>query len=752
VPVDISNVQGQIDVTLNVAGNGAAVSGVDLLVRCPNNPTPVRVQGQTFSGNTAPNAPITLSFNTAQLNAAGNAVAFQNGACIITAQLITPAGSPAATPVNSQVTFANVDIVRANVSSARGPAADQAGNPWRGGDVTVAVTPLIYSGATPATVTVTLTGTDTDGTAISRSQTVSGPFPQNVVFPASGTGATSIDNLTVPAMVVTASTSTASNLLITNNSTPNNLLNLDTEDPAAGTYAFNTQGTANNWIGTAFAFNTTAGNGYTAGTTPPGGNDWGGVDRVTVIFEAAPINTDAGQVCASTQTGLTFTAVTSGSNLNSSQVNGVSPNGPSYCLRMREVDALQNERITFITPTFGVDRENPTLIASGGLANNSSFNVTGTDPVADAFPVAGTVAAAPGSAYTFTIRDTLSGFDATPVNYNLTRLTTGGTACVVGTGTACAMTDGPQTVAVNGTDRDASVAATGGTATEGYYTFNGRIRDQAANVGATLPTRMSLVDGTLPTVGAVFLPQGEMAGNTTVNFVASATDNLDLYLATSVLAYPTTAIRGANQQVGTPFDATLTTSLPNLTASFANFYRTLSTDPTVPGVKPTAVTVRATDAAGNVSAAGTGTTPIPPQNVGGPQPAGFTFAQTSIGVQGFAVTGPTTACTSGAACTITVTLVGPSGTFVNPFAGLNIYFQDPATNELVLLTPSPLASGAQTDNGVNRFYTYTFSTSALPAVTAATAFNVFAIGFTSAGDALRTAAPFAVTQNPPPAP
>jgi hypothetical protein len=753
LPVDINNVQGQVDVTLNIAGNNAAVNGVRLLVQCPNNTAPVEVQGQDFSGGTAPNGPITLSFNSAAMNAGGTAAQFQNGACQIIARLLTPSGQPTAQDTVRPVVFNNVDIVSATISSARGPAADAVGNPWRGGDVTVRVTPLIFSGATPATVTVTLTGTDTDGTAVSRSQTVSGPFPANVVFPASGTGVTNIDNLTVPTLTVTASTSGANNIIITNNSTPNNVFSLDTEDPTAGTYAFNTQNTQNFWVGTAFAFNSAAGNGYAAGTTPPGGNDWGGVDRVTVVFEAAPINSNT-QVCTSAQSGLTFTAVTSGSNLNSSQVNGIAPNqGPSYCLRMREIDALQNERTTFLG-IFGVDREPPRFIQSGfqDTPNQSIYDANGVDEVADAFIVRGTTAAAAAAVYAFTLRDTLSGFDLTPVNYSITRLTTTTPACVIGSGTSCAPVDSTQSVVQDSTDRTARIPITGLSAVEGYYTFNGTIRDQAANSGASaLPTRMALLDATAPTVTrtGANVPGGGFLGNTTAQFNFDATDAVDLYLASAALAYPAATIRSANQQIGTPFDNVLTTAVTGQTVSFANFYRTLSSAPGAAGARPTSISVRVIDAATNETAGAPRA--IDPQDVAGPNPPTFTFGAASVGVQSFTVvsaqsgTAASPNCTAGTACTITVRVQGASGTFENPFVagGVNLYMVNGA-GELVLLSPTPNTAGAQTDNGVNRFYTYTFTTT----TPAAGPFTVQAIGFNGSGDALLSNA-FPVTVTAP---
>jgi len=784
LPIDIQNVMGQIDVTLNLSPNGAPVSAAEVWVQCPGQTAPVRAAGQTFAGNAPAAGPITLSFNTARLNQAGTAAEWFNGACQVQARLISPAGSPQASPVTLAATFNNADAVLTEIVRSRGPQGDAANNPWWGGDVQVRVTPVIYTSAAVASsitsVAVTFSGTTTTGEAVSKTQNAVGPFPATVTFTGTGgarsTAATNISQLTVPLAAVTTSAVGANNVaIITPGSTPN-VFNYDSQAPANGAYAFGTQGTfasvtEGNWVGTAYSFaaGDNAGSlGYSRATTSPmaplagagtiAGNDQGGVDRTSVVFQAASNNTND-RACTSTSvTG--WTTVTSGSSVSSSQVNGTSPAGPSYCLRIIESDALGNADTTVVAAPFGVDREDPRLIRSGGVANNSSFDIDGVDQVpTDAFPVAGTAGAAAAMTYNFTLRDTLSGFDATPVNYSITRLDAAGTACVVGTGTACAATDGAQTVVVDSTDRTAQISVTGGSAAEGYFTFNGTFRDRAANSGASaLPTRMVLVDNTAPVVSrtGANVPGGGIAGNSTAQFNFDATDNLDLYLANSVLTYPAAAIRSANQQIGTPFDATLTRSVTGQTVTFANFYRSLTADPAVAGAKPTSISIRVTDAATNATLGAPRA--IDPQDVAS---STYVFGAAAVGLQSFAIVSAQNtavpATTAGmtvspncdddtSTCTITVRVQGPTGTFENPFAGggVNLYMVDATTGELVLVNATPNTSGAQTDNGVNRFYTYVFN---VPSLSATQTVNYQAIGFTSAGDALLSA-PFAVNYVP----
>jgi hypothetical protein len=162
LPVDITNVQGQVDVTLNVAGNGAPVYGVSLLVQCPNNTAPVEVQRQTFSNGQAPNGPITLSFNSAAVNAAGTGPQFTNGACNIVTRLLNAQGQAIAEvgDVVRPVTFQNVDYVATTIVG--NSSVDNLGQTWwGGGDIQVRVTPVLFSGQTAASGIVTLTGTTT---------------------------------------------------------------------------------------------------------------------------------------------------------------------------------------------------------------------------------------------------------------------------------------------------------------------------------------------------------------------------------------------------------------------------------------------------------------------------------------------------------------------------------------------------------------------------------------------------------------
>lgn len=726
LPIDINNVSGQVDVTLNVAGNGASVNSVDLLVQCPNNTAPVLVQSQSFSGGNAPTGPVTLSFNSAQLNAAGTAAQFQNGACNIVARLTTPAGSPTAADAVRPATFNNADTAIVTVTTPA-TAADQANREWKGGGaVTVKVVPVIYSNPAlvPSSVSVNLSGPLTTGGTLNVTQTATAG---TATFPTTGTG--NVGGITVEPVTVAVTVVGANNvgLAITQ---PNVQFRLDNQAPQNGTYTFNTQGTNNQWVGGAFVFNTTAGNGYVAGTTPQGLNDWGGVDRVGAVFSAAPFaaatsQADANAACpvnsapsSTAQAGLTFTNVSAASALANSPTN----TNWGYCLRMVETDALGNA-VTRIIGVFGVDKNAP-IINTVTPANQS--NVTDVTPI------------------TINAVDSLSGFNttgtATNVNGTITRLNTSGTqTCVVGTGTSCAATAmGAAIAAANFTANIVIPSATGGSTTQGYYTFNGLLHDEAAN-NAPAITRVYLFDTTAPTfTGGVSIPSVVQPG---ASFSTTPNDNVDLITVGSSVTYGTITLRSpAVTTVGTAFDNTLSLGGTAVTVTPSNLYRQITNAAATTGTIASAVNIRATDAAGNV---GVQTAPIPPANSITPSTPFAASGITAFTLTAPAACNPTTAvpCTTNPeSVTLSAQVTGPTSTFSNPFAKVDFYYTDATSGELIFIGSS--SSATLVDNGTTR--AWTFTTSFNPPAGLASGTVLYAFGVNTAGDALYTSAPITI--------
>ncbi len=160
-PVDIDNVFGQIDVTLNVNPNDQTVTRVEVLVgdsiaAGQNIAASFEVaEGQSVEDAIAEALQlITLSFNTARYTVDEGARTatprYMNGPQIISARLFTAEApeSPRASE-DFEVTFNNADGFHVLATAVGNTAADGNGLLWRGGpnfELTVSPIPVMYSG------------------------------------------------------------------------------------------------------------------------------------------------------------------------------------------------------------------------------------------------------------------------------------------------------------------------------------------------------------------------------------------------------------------------------------------------------------------------------------------------------------------------------------------------------------------------------------------------------------------------------
>jgi len=208
VPANLSAVAGQLDVTFNVDGTGSsAPARIDLILTCPaTGPRIVATQNIASTGNVATvstageaASPITLSFNTAQLDSTINPV-FINAACTIGGRLTTVGG----TVINSSnaiaLTLANVSVFTASTSFAQTSPADAPtrapskisdldGLLYNQGSLTVTIKPINFNSAVALqTISVSLSdigagggivATHTAGnlTAAAGTQTFTFTFP-----------------------------------------------------------------------------------------------------------------------------------------------------------------------------------------------------------------------------------------------------------------------------------------------------------------------------------------------------------------------------------------------------------------------------------------------------------------------------------------------------------------------------------------------------------------------------------------------
>lgn len=193
-PVNLGNVAGTVDVTMNVdIPTGVKATALQLSVKNLATGATTVVPCQTFSatgssdasveGAQAPQTVI-CSVPTNQVGANG-VPTFANGQYTITAQLLN-GNTVIASAVTQTMVFNNVSSLILGVTSAK-TAPDASGLVWMGGDLTVTVTPSIFtSGTTFQTFTVQVISVDTTGATVTVQKTVSttGVAAATVVFKA----------------------------------------------------------------------------------------------------------------------------------------------------------------------------------------------------------------------------------------------------------------------------------------------------------------------------------------------------------------------------------------------------------------------------------------------------------------------------------------------------------------------------------------------------------------------------------------
>jgi hypothetical protein len=554
---------------------------------------------------------------------------------------------------------------------------------------------------------VTLTGSRSDGAPIDAVIPFVGSGVQQLVIPNTSGSTPNVAFVVVPELRVQVVVSRSVNGPVTDVRYAAPFVRVDNEAPSSGSsYAFGTQNTNGSWVGAGYVFTSSPGNGFTSSST----GDGVGVGRTTVRFEAAPINTTI-QSCASTQAGLTFTPITATTALAETAGTGVPP-GPSYCLRFVETDALANARTTFVSTTFGVDKQAPTILREmPGTPGDRTIYRSG--------------ASAAAATFSLELRDTLSGLDGTPLNYSLRRLTTTGVGCVVGTGINCGGVDGPQSVIASGLERVAAVSLTSGSSISGMYTLAGVARDWAGNSSVSF-SRQVLVDAQPPTVSRVRFPNTPLNVPTFVAF-ADVTDDLDLGGLIASLTYPVGQFRCGTSSLGVAFDPTYTTSVSHGMVP-CSFMRSLSASPSVTGAKPTTLSMRALDAAGNSSASVSES--VDPQGI---VSTSYTFS--SVGLSGFRIVPHEASVQVNTSLAMSWETWGPVGTYDNPFSRTQLYYRV-SGGEWIPLSAVTIATLSEEATG--RYYRYTTSF-VVNQVAGGTSIQLLVVGTTGSGDALATA-------------
>jgi len=753
-PVNFNNVTGQIDVVLNVDPGEERVTKVDVNLdgtsACTRNLSASESEALRTAAafENVEAVDIVCSINTAQFNATTGAVKFLNGAHTLSASG-SIAGPPARTitATDQAITLNNASGFIAEITNTNTNAGfpNSAINPttgqnWVGGNMTLKLTAVNYTagGATVAAVSGSfLTG----GTQpVPAAHTFAGVAPAagtqvfTIAYPNSGTTALNTVGYQSPAAgefpIVTGS------VLSTGLAGPTTMLNdpanaaaqgltaitptrLDNAAPAAA--AVNTGFPT--WVNAAFTF--TAATIYTAGADA-------GVDNVKTDFYyiggSAALPTTGG---ACDVTGMT--KVTKGSDLAETIISAYKPRAVSY-------DALGNATCADMsvaggTP-FGADFTAPANVTFAGVADQATFNNTGT---------------ASGTSYVLSSTgDNASGISATtPGLVSIVRVnSTGANTCVVGATTACNQQAAAGTASITG-------ASTG----EGYYTLTAQMTDNAANVAPTAPfVRTFLVDATAPTFTGNIGLAALYTGNAPAAFTGlSISDNLDLGKLFGVVQYTTAGvnIQYADQALGsfgTPLEKSFSGSytIPSLircvyapntfAANNANKAQNIIlTAQDVAGNQQNNTPVAGALAAAveNCGAVGNLTAPAA-INTFNPSAPSYGTGKTQVDIDG-ATLATASSTTVGLSVVADVTLDNSP----EPFSKVEFYFLNGAGN---LVKIGQAGAGVLNQTVTNRTWTYSFTWDPDATIPAGTV-NVFAIGIDAQGDAVVTTA-IAVTTVP----
>lgn len=799
LPANLAAAAGQLDVVLDVDAGGQALKSVQATLTCGKQ---TMTRTQTISAAApvsadAAQATVTLSFPTAEFNPTTGVPTLLNGPCTISASATTAGGTQSAT--NSQtLTLANQDVVVVTPSFSGGSTAtDKAGVPWKSGALTVSALPVLYSGRTVSTVTVGLNGVDpVAGTQISKTVTVS--TPTSGAFSASFPNATSGGSASARIGQITLAGSLYDALGVAAPVTPTvvaidnqgNEVGLANANPAASSFRLDNQSPnaptiaqipprQQGWINGTYTFTGTGGastatkyvsgndNGVSNGTVSGSTGLTGNTTFTYYVMAASgyPGNglTNGTQVGAANCPTTGWTQVATGGDL------AESANNQQYVVRIVEADKLGNVRCTdvgtgvgtgsFAVAMFGVDKTPPnaTLLSSSDQAGaadpNQQINIA--QPAVPSFIVS--------------LSDNASGFSTTPLLTTVTRL-----AINPATGVASTPTDAGGFGCPTGLDGNgacspvattATVAGDYGTGGQGYFTFTSSALDLARNTTVVKNSpRTILIDKTAPVVGGLQVPAA-IKGGTSVSFATSASDNLDLVSTDYTLSYNVAVggnaapfnIRASGPSLGTAFDNVLTTAA-SFSLSVPSFIRSVTAvdvngTPTAgPGALANNITVRAYDAAGNVS--NPGVSAINPLNIDQTSPTNFAALQSNgAQFQAFGVTTPATAvsdcpqsgCAGGAnpanptTVNLTAAAIGSEGAtfqFLNPFTSVQFYFFNPNTSEWTLAgsTTAPVV----TDDATSTHRTFTWTLAGfkpLPGLPAGP-LKIIAVGVNAAGDAL----------------
>jgi hypothetical protein len=750
--VNLNNIAGSIDVNLNLDPGEQIVSRVEVLidgnVACSQSISSAQSEAMRLAAafDELESVIVSCQINTAAFNPTTGVANFANGAHVGSARAIIAGGSQTATP-STTLTFNNASGVVALLTTGASVINPGTGFAWIGGGVTLNVVGVSYvAGTTVASVTCqifgkspvipltngtgsvawTKTSTNWSGTnsalngyLSAGAESVSCPsavlsngqplVPGPGMTPVLNFGAPGTTNAAMPALQVvrydgvvpggTPVSGPAQAAIVIAPMTLPWVNATSTLTPSASSV---------NVLGLPSLATLNA---ATAGTDVEEGSD---AVVVTVNVPAAG-GTLPGNANSCTFTGLT--AVTTGSQLAETTVSA------AYPARISFTDGVGNQVCFDLVQPFGADFTAPTATITGPVPS-TSYN------------------AAPPS-WATTASDNASGFSATPLRVNMSRLNVAGTtSCVINTG-ASSCTGGSTA------QQPLTFSATGGSVTEGYYTTSITISDAAGNTAVLVTSQVNGFDTTIPTFsGGISLP-AVIAGAATNTFTTTVADNLDLGSIFGLVAYPVGAtIQYPSQTIGT-FGPALEQSSTNFGYAVSNWIRCLNAAGSfaVASGQPTGITLTVTDI-----------TTLPSTNTATLASAAFganAQACTGTGIQGAVgnitginffndqapnyggtntqvdLDGATVAVGSSTSVTLTTVADVLLNSSADPFTRVDYYYVNTSGNLVKIGTATAVLAQTQT----NRTYTYSFVWDpAAPVQTGAV--QVVSIGVDAQGDAV----------------
>ena len=772
IPVNVNNVAGQIDVSLNLDPGTTGVSEVDVLI---DN---VVAAKQTFASASAFRAALKvdstkanavtllLSVNTADFNPTTGATTYKNGARVLTAKAILTSGSQKATQgtnlfFNNANTFVATPTYTGTTASATGTSGTATGLAFKRGGVTWGVLPIIYttgqSLATGSTLTFGGNGCDVGsgvgartlalGAPATGSSTWTAAFPQTE---AGGAAITNVQSYQFSAAACNGAFPNGEGVTVTGVDNSGNsitfaplpapnvpvLIRLDNRAPGAPTFVANPNGRQSGWINGAVTIGANGGatsNGWLANGAADGGIG-GGVVTATSYLRFIRVD-------ASGTTGSTVTAALAATAANSLTTPAPSAGFNSYCAVISARDELGNESalpasggactgppvasftaVAAQSLRFGVDIAAPTIAFSGGLASNARINT-----------------ATVGAEFQVTVADTglvgnsgmLAGAPVigTVQIRNAALTPPSAASCFIGifASGACGNATAGFSYAGLPLVPTTTVAASG---TVGYYSYSSLAQDAAGNQTAPV-ARVVVRDNTPVTVTNPAVPvtiTGAFTASSFLNDDLSIRDYFWTAGYTTALIAPTTITLAATPTAVDAFNsATLTNTNFAVNTSVNTFLGLQDGTGAAPaayaaGSNPLgSVNLFARD---QTQAAYTGpaSSPVAPTApasgitvaVGGATPWTFnTYTPATSHAVVCAGTLPA-GCAAGTftSTALSVAASGTTATFPNVFSRIDFYAADAAGANLVLVGSVPAASATLVDNGSTRVYTYSLTVTA----------------------------------------